>query len=82
MIRQLDLDLLPGGIINDCLMKPFVQLFLVTDLADVDRVAQNAVERAAREGCATANVSMSIGSLFADDAQRMKPNAKLPYRTL
>ena len=44
MIRQLGLDALPGGVIDDRALQPFVQRVLVSNFADVDRIAQDVVE--------------------------------------
>ena len=58
-------------------MQSFVQFLLVPDFADVDRIAQDVVEGPAREGRTTTDPTKPIGSLFADDAQRIKPCAQL-----
>ena len=58
-------------------MQSFVQFLLVPDFADVDRIAQDVVEGPAREGRTTTDPTKPIGSLFADDAQRIKPCAQI-----
>ncbi len=56
-------------------------LLLVTNLANVDRVAQDVVESTAREGFTTTNPPVSIGSLFANNTLFLQPNRQLPHRS-
>ena len=68
-IRQLGLDPLPGGVIDNRLMQSFVQFLLLPEFADVDRSPQNVVKSHTREGCATADTPIPIASLFTNEPE-------------
>lgn len=67
MIRYLSLNQLPGGVIDDRVVPSFVQLFFVTDLADVNRIAHDAIMSPAGTESAAADSFLSVGPALAND---------------
>lgn len=68
-VRELRLDPVPQGLAEDGRMLAVPDPGLVADLADVDRVAQERVDLAARERCAALNPAGAEAVPFGPQAQ-------------
>src|SRR6056297_1616301 len=74
------LGLGPGLRIDDRRVEPIEDLPALADLADIERIPQEMIERPAREGRAACDLAMAIHPAPAHDAQFIEPPAQRPHR--